>query len=404
MNPEKIKKDFPIFSKKINGKKIIYLDNAATTQKPLEVIQAEKKFYEETNSNIHRGMNFLSQKATEMYEEAHEKTAKFIRARDMQEVIFTKNATESLNLLSYVLESKLKRGDEILLTKMEHHANIVPWQQLAKRKKIKLNYANITKELTIDLNDLEKKINKKTKIIAFTMASNILGTITPAKEICKIAKEKGILTIADGAQAIPHIEINAKKTDLDFLAFSAHKMLGPMGIGVLYGKKEHLEKLPPFLTGGDMITTVTLQKSEWNKLPWKYEAGTPNVGGAIGFSKAMDYLKKINMENIAEHEKKLIKYSTKRINEIKGIKTYIPKGQKTGIISFNLDNIHPHDIATILDNKGIAIRTGNHCAQPLLNEIGTEAIARASFYIYNTTKDIDALAEGIEETKKIFGV
>lgn len=404
MNPETIKKDFPIFSKKINGKKIIYLDNAATTQKPFQVIQAEKKFYEETNSNIHRGMNFLSQKATEMYEEAHEKTAKFIKAKDMQEIIFTKNTTESLNLLSYVLESKLKRGDEILLTKMEHHANIVPWQQLAKRKKIKLKYANITKELTIDLNDLEKKINKKTKIMAFTMASNILGTITPSKEICKIGKEKGIITIADGAQAIPHIEINAKKTDFDFLAFSAHKMLGPMGIGVLYGKKEHLEKLPPFLTGGDMITTVTLQKSEWNKLPWKFEAGTPNVGGAIGFSKAIDYLKKIGMENITEHEKKLIKYSIKRINEIKGIKTYTPKGQKTGIISFNLNKVHPHDLATILDNKGIAIRTGNHCAQPLLNELGIESIARASFYIYNTTKDIDALVQGIEETKKIFGV
>ncbi|MEM4390245.1 MAG: cysteine desulfurase [Candidatus Diapherotrites archaeon] len=404
MNIRKIKQDFPILKRKINGKKITYLDNAATTQKPIQVIKAETEFYTKHNANIHRGINTLSQEATEIYEKAHEKTANFIGTKDTEEIIFTKNTTEALNLLSYTLEKEIKKGDEILLTKMEHHANLVPWQQLSKRKKAKLVYANITKNLTIDLEDFQNKINKKTKIIAFTMASNILGTINPVKEMTKIAKEKEEkITIIDAAQAIPHKKINVKEIGCDFLAFSAHKMLGPMGLGILYGKKEILEKMPPFLTGGDMITKVTLKNSTWNKLPWKFEAGTPNVAGAAGLSAAIDYIQKIKIENIEEHCQKLLEYALKKISNIEKVKTYTPKGPKTSIMAFNLKGIHSHDLATILDNKGIIIRSGNHCAQPLLKELKTESIARASFYIYNTKQEIDLLIEGIEETKKIFG-
>lgn len=405
MDANELRKDFPIFGKTENGKPIIYLDNAATTQKPRQVIEAEIGFYEGYNANVHRGLNFLSQKATDKYEEAHEKTAKLINAEGIQEIVFTKNATESLNLLSYSLGEKIGKGDEILLTKMEHHANLVPWQQLAKRKKAKLLYANITKDWKLDLQDLEKKITKKTRVVAVSMASNILGTINNVEEISKLAKEVGAYSVVDAAQAIPHTEANMKKIGCDFLAFSAHKMLGPTGVGVLYGKEELLQELQPFLTGGDMISTVTLEGSEWNKLPWKFEAGTPNIAGAIGFSAAIDYLQKIGYEGIEAHEQKMLRAGTKRLSEISGVKLYGPeKGPRTGIISFNLNGVHPHDVASILDQRAIAIRSGNHCAQPLMREMGVEGVARASFYIYNTEQEIEELALGIEEAKKIFKV
>ncbi len=403
-NIKKIRRDFPILKKKINGHNMVYLDNAATTQKPKQVIKAENDFYEKHNANIHRGINSLAKESTDIYEKAHEKTAKMINASGIEEIIFTKNTTESLNLLSYSLEKNIKKGDEILLTKMEHHANIVPWQELCKRKKAKIVYANITKDLTIDLEDFKSKITKKTKIASYTMASNILGTINPVKEMTKIAKEKDIITIIDAAQAIPHMQINAKEINCDFIAFSAHKMLGPMGLGVLYGKKEMLKKMHPFLTGGDMISKVTLKKSEWNKLPWKFEAGTPNVAGAYAMSTAIDYIQKLKIQNIEEHCKKLTEYALKKIENIDKTKIYSPKGPKTSIVSFELEGVHAHDLTTILDTKGIIIRSGNHCAQPLLKELKVESIARASFYIYNTKEEIDLLTEGIEETKKIFGV
>ncbi len=404
MDAEKIRKDFPILQRRHNGRQIVYLDNAATTQKPTQVLDAERGFYENYNANVHRGLNFLSQKATDEYELSHEKTAKLLGARGMEEIIFTKNATESLNLLAYSLGEQLKAGDEILLTKMEHHANLVPWQQLAARRKAKIAYANITRDGRLDLEDLAGKITAKTKIISVTMASNILGTINPVEKIGKMAKKAGALFVVDGAQAAPHLSVDVKKTGADFLALSAHKMLGPTGVGVLYGKHELLEKMPVFLTGGDMISTVTLDGAQWNKLPWKFEAGTPNIAGAIGFGAAIDYLKKVGLRNIEAHEQKLLKTGMKRVSEIGGVQVYGPsKGPRTGIIPFNLEGVHPHDIASVLDRRAIAIRSGNHCAQPLMREMEIEGVARASFYIYNTLGEIEQLALGIEEAKKIFG-
>lgn len=404
MDAEKIRADFPILGRRHNGRQIVYLDSAATAQKPRQVLDAERGFYENYNANVHRGLNFLSQKATCEYELAHEKTAKLIGARGLDEIIFTKNATESLNLLAYSLGGQIKPGDEILLTKMEHHANLVPWQQLAARRKAKIVYADITSDGRLDLKGLEGKMGAKTKIVSATMASNILGTINPVEKIGKMAKRAGALFIVDGAQAVPHLGVNVKKIGADFLAFSAHKMLGPTGLGVLYGKQELLEKMPVFLTGGDMISTVTLEGSQWNRLPWKFEAGTPNIAGAIGFGAAIDYLKKTGFANIEAHERKLLKAGISRISEIGGVQVYGPrKGPRTGIIPFNLEGVHPHDIASVLDRMAVAIRSGNHCAQPLMREMGLEGVCRASFYIYNTPQEIGELALGIEEAKKIFG-
>ena len=405
MNPEKLRKDFPILERKFNKKKLVYLDNAATTQKPKQVIEAEKRFYEESNANVHRGLNFLSLEATEQYEAAHAKTARFINAHGIEEIVFTKNATESLNLLAFSLGERLSKGDEIVLTKMEHHANLVPWQQLAKRGKVKLKFAGITEDGRLDLSDLESKISGKTKIISVTMASNILGTINPVEKVSGIAEKAGALFVVDAAQAVPHTKTDVKKMNADFIAFSAHKMLGPTGIGVLYGKEELLEGMEPFLTGGDMISSVTFEKSEWNRLPWKFEAGTPNIAGAIGFGAAIDYVSKIDIENIEAHEQKLLKLGMERLSEIKGVRLYGPvKGPRTGMISFNVGGVHPHDVAEILGESAIAIRAGNHCAQPLMNEMGIEGVARASFYLYNTAEEIGLLAEAVEKTKKVFGV
>src|SRR3989344_5366250 len=399
-----VRNDFPILKQKINSKPLIYLDSAATSQKPIQVIEAELNFYKTSNANIHRGLNTLSRMATEQYENAHENVSKFIGAKSAREIIFTKNATESLNLLAYTMEKNLSKGDEVLLTKMEHHANIVPWQQLSKRKGVVLKYAEITPDGKLDIEDLENKISPKTKIISITAASNILGTINPVEKVGKMARSAGAKFIVDAAQAAAHMKIEVKKINADFLVFSAHKMLGPTGIGVLYGKEELLEELEPFLTGGDMISEVNLQSSSWNILPWKFEAGTPNIAGAIGFGAAIDYLQKIGMENIALHEQELLKYSLKRIGEIKSVQIYGPRAQeRTGILPFNIGTVHPHDVSEILDRNAVIIRAGNHCAQPLMQQMGMEGVCRASFYLYNTKEEIDALAKGIEQTKKIFG-
>lgn len=405
MNIEKIRKDFPILGLQNNGQRIVYLDNAATTQKPNSVIDAEAQYYKTCNANIHRGLNFLSQKATEKYEQAHETVARFINAKSAEEIVFTKNTTESLNLLAFSLGGSLKRGDEILLSKMEHHANLVPWQQAALRSGAKLKFADITKDGKLDISDLENKISQKTKIVSVAEASNILGTINPVEKIGKIAKSSGAVFIVDAAQSAPHTKTDVRKINADYIAFSAHKMLGPTGVGVLYGRAELFENLPPFMTGGDMVSNVTLKKSQWNKLPWKFEAGTPNIAGGIAFTNAIEYIEKIGIENIESHEQKLLRVAKKRIGEMENISIYGPKnGPQTGILPFNIKGVHPHDIASILDLRAIAIRAGNHCAQPLMAEMGIEGVARASFYIYNTEQEIATLAGGIEEAKKTFGI
>ncbi len=405
MDVEKVRKEFPILKRRIGGRPLAYLDNAATTQKPWQVMESETEFYANHNANIHRGVNALSVEATERYERAHEKTAGLINAKSMEEIVFTKNATESLNLLAFSLGEKLSEGDEVLLTKMEHHANIVPWQQLAKRKKVKLKYANITKDGRLDMESLEEKVTEKTRIISATMASNILGTMNPAGKISKIAKKAGAYFIADACQAVPHTKTDVREIGCDFLAFSAHKMMGPTGIGVLYGRKALLEEMEPFLTGGDMISSVTLEGSEWNKLPWKFEAGTPNIAGGVSFGAAIDYLSAIGYSAIEKHGRALLDYALEKIPGISGVEVYGPaKGPRTGIVPFNLKGVHPHDVSEILGRRGVIVRAGNHCAQPLMREMGIEGVVRASFYIYNTKEEIDELCRGIESAKKTFGV
>ncbi len=401
----KIREDFPCLKRKIRGKNLIYFDNAATTQKPKRVIDAILEFYENYNANVHRGVHTLSYEASLKYEEAHIKVAEFIGASSMEEIIFTRNATEALNLCAYSIGiHELEEGDEVITTLMEHHSNIVPWQMLRKLKKIKLHYVNVLPDGTFDLEHLKKLLNKKTKIVTFTLASNFLGTVNPAEEIIKTIRENSnAIVICDGAQAVPHIKINVKEFDIDFLAASGHKMLGPTGIGFLYGKKKFLSKMEPFLYGGDMIFEVTTEGATWNELPWKYEAGTPDIAGGIGLSAAISYLKEIGIENIEKHENELTEYALSKIREIEGLEIYGHKGQKTlGIISFNIKGIHPHDIAGICDEEGIAIRSGHHCTQPLMRHFKIENSARVSFYLYNTKEEIDKFISILEEIRKYF--
>ncbi len=405
LNVEKIKEDFPILKRKINDKEIVYLDNAATTQKPIQVINAIKEYYENYNANVHRGVYTLAEEATVAYEESRKEVMDFINARDYQEIIFVRNATEAINLVAYAWGRKnVKEGDEILVSQMEHHSNLVPWQMLAKEKKAKLEFIGITDEGFLE--SYQEKINKKTKIVAITHASNTLGTINPVEEITKMAHEEGALVLVDGAQSVPHMPVNVKNIDCDFLAFSGHKMLGPMGIGVLYAKKEVLEEMNPFLTGGEMIKNVDFYESTWNDLPWKYEAGTPNVEGAIGLTAAIRYLKNIGMENIRKHEESLVEYALAKLSDIKELTIYGPKDpcKRSGVISFNLADIHAHDIASILDQEGIQIRAGHHCAKLVMKRYEVAAMARASFYIYNDINDIERLYNALLLVKNIFKI
>ncbi|MBI2141200.1 cysteine desulfurase [Candidatus Woesearchaeota archaeon] len=413
LNAERIREDFPILKRKVYGKPLVYLDNAATTQKPRQVIQATNDYYETYNSNVHRAVHRLSQEATAAYDEAHEKVAGFIGAECMEEVVFTKNTTESINLVASSLSQQLQKGDEIVLTQMEHHSNIVPWQQAAKRTGAKLRFLEIdgNGELKLQHNSatsgmcnrtssdlqLRQTIGKKTKIVAFTHVSNVLGTINPAKEIIAAAKEIGAVTVVDAAQSVPHMPVNVKELGCDFLAFSAHKMLGPTGVGVLYGKRELLEGMEPFLYGGDMISEVSLEGAKWNELPWKFEAGTPNMAGAVGLTAAVDYLQKVGMENVWEHEILLTKLALKRLQEIEGVAVYGPKdaAKRSGLVAFNLNGAHPHDVSAFLDAAGIAVRGGHHCAMPLARLLGTAGSTRASFYLYNTTQEIEKFAEAL---------
>jgi len=395
-----IRKDFPILKRKINGKPLVYLDNAATTQKPFQVIEKITDYYSNHNANIHRGIHRLSEEATEDYEGTRGKTAKFVNAGD-NEIVFTKNTTESLNLLAYSFFRTLKKGDEIVLSIMEHHSNIVPWQMLIERG-VKLKFTDINGDGSLKINHLEKLVTKKTKIVSITHTSNVLGTINPIKEITKIAHDAGAFMIVDGAQSVPHMHVDVKKLGCDFLAFSGHKMLGPMGVGVLYGREDSLRNVTPFLRGGDMIKEVHQQEATWNDIPWKFEAGTPNVADVIGFGAALDYLNEIGMNNIENHEKMLTKYAMHQLSSIKGLTIHGTAKEHGSALSFSLAGVHPHDVATILDSEGIAIRSGHLCAQPLMERLGVPAVSRASFYLYNTKEDVDKLINGIEKVSKTF--
>lgn len=394
-----VKKDFPIFKRKINGMPLIYIDNAATTQKPKSVIKTLSKFYEQNNATIHRGLYVLSQEATEQYEKARDKVAKFINA-EREEVVFVKNGTEAINLVAYSLGRELLEGDEIVVTVLEHHSNFIPWQQIAKDKKCVFKVVDIDSDGKIDFEDLKKKISSKTKIVAVTHASNVLGIINDVKKIASYVHSFGAYLVVDGAQSIPRMKIDVKDLECDFFAFSSHKMLGPMGVGVLYGKKELLEKMHPFLMGGNTIKKVEVLDVKWNDLPWKFEAGIMPVPEVIALGEAVDYLTNIGMEKIHAYEEKLTKYAVKRLKEIPELVIY-GSSEKVGVVPFNISDLHPHDVATILDRYNICIRAGHHCAQPLMNRLGILACCRVSFYIYNSKKDIDALIEGLKKVREV---
>ncbi len=405
MNIAKIKEDFPIFERKIHkGKRLVYLDSAATSQKPRSVVQAMDNYYNQSNANVHRGIHLLAEEATQMYELARKKIADFIGVEDPSQLIFTRNTNESINLITRTWGWKnLDAGDVILTTEMEHHSNIVPWLSLAKEKKLIIKFIRITNEGKLDLKHYQSLLKLNPKIVAFTHMSNVLGTINSAKEIIESAQEAGAITVIDGAQSVPHFSVSIDDLDADFYAFSAHKMCGPTGIGILFGKRVLLEKMPPFLGGGDMIKKVTLNGFSTNSIPYKFEAGTPAIAQAIGFGAAVDYLSSIGMDRIFAHEKKLISYAMESLSDIPGLRIIGPSAEgRGGVISFTLDKIHPHDVAQILDESGIAVRAGHHCAMPLHEKLHLEASTRASFYFYNTKDDIDELKKGLLHVRKVF--
>ncbi|MBI6871747.1 cysteine desulfurase [Clostridium aciditolerans] len=406
MDVNKIREDFPILSIDINGKKLVYLDNGATTHKPKSVIQAITDYNEKINGNPHRGAHYLSVAATDAYEGAREKVKNFIRARKASEIIFTKNATESLNLIAYTYGMAfIQPGDEIVVTISEHHSNILPWQMVAKAKNAVLKYMYINKEGRLTEEEYREKITDKTKLVAVAQMSNVLGTIYPVKDIVEYAHSKGAVVVVDGAQSVPHMKVNVTDLDADFFVFSGHKALAPMGIGVLYGKEELLLKMPPFLRGGDMIEYVTEQESSFAELPFKFEAGTQNVEGAVALCAAIDYLEAVGMDNITEHEKELTEYALSKMREIPYVTIYGPRDMDSrgGIISFNIEGVHPHDVASIVDSYGVAVRAGHHCAQPLMKYLGIQASSRASFYFYNTFEEVDKFIESIKSVRKWLG-
>lgn len=407
LNIEQIKADFPILEEKVNGHRLVYLDNAATTQKPRVVINSLIDYYRKINANIHRGLHTLAERSTEAFEQTRAHIARFIGNVPVEEVIFTKGTTEALNLIAYTWgEQNIKAGDEIVISEMEHHANFVPWVMLAKRKNAVLKRIPITVCGHLDLSDIDTIITEKTKLVAFAHVSNVLGTINPVSQIAAKAKSVGATVVVDGAQAAPHMMIRPAEYDIDFYVFSAHKMLGPTGVGVLWGRRSILQSIPPFNFGGEMIREVSFERITFNELPWKFEAGTPNIADVIAFDAALTYLDTLGMDAIRNHEIVLTKYAIDRLTSLKGLEIQGPQESATrgGAISFTDPNIHPHDISTFLDSRGIAIRAGHHCAQPLMRTLGKVATARASFYIYNTEADIDALHDALVEMRKYFGV
>ena len=406
LDVEQIREDFPILHQEIRpGVKLVYLDNAATSQKPRQVIVAMDEYYRTINANVHRGIHYLSEAATEAYEGARRKVKAFINAASWREIIFTRNTTESVNLVAQTWGRKnLGPGDAVLISEMEHHSNIVPWQLLAQEKGFTLHAIPVLDEGTLDLEAFDRLLRvEPIRLVAITHMSNVLGTITPLAEIVRKAHEAGALVLADGAQSVPHLPVDVQALDVDFLAFSGHKMLGPTGIGVLYGKRALLEAMPPFLGGGDMIRRVRLSGSEWNELPWKYEAGTPSIAEGIGLGAAVDYLAKVGMDRVHAYERQIIEYTLERLAEVPRLRVYGPDAsQRGGVAAFALDGLHPHDVAQLLDAEGVAVRAGHHCAMPLHERYGLPATTRASFYLYNTFAEVDALIEALYKVKEVF--
>ena len=405
ISPEKIRQDFPILFQEVNDEPLVYLDNAATTQKPKQVLATMTHYYSANNANVHRGVHTLAERATHDYEAAREKVRRFLNAQETAEIIFTRGTTTSLNWVAQSYgDAFVKAGDEIVISYMEHHSNIIPWQQLAKRTGAILKYIELTEEGFLDLEHATSIITEKTKIVSVAHASNVLGVINPIQELATIVHEKGGILVVDGAQSAPHIKIDVQSLDCDFFAFSGHKMCATTGTGVLYGKRKWLEQMEPVEFGGEMIDFVGLQDSTWKELPWKFEAGTPNIAGVIALGAAIDYLESIGLAGIHQYEAELVGYVLPKLQAIEGLTIYGPKdpAHRTGVISFNLENLHPHDVATALDMEGVAVRAGHHCAQPLLKYLGVAATARASFYLYNTKADADRLVQAILATKEFF--
>lgn len=406
---KKLREDFPILKRKVNGKALVYLDSAATSQKPKQVLNSIVNYYQGHNANVHRGIHTISVEATEMMENAREKVAKFVGARDKSEIIFVKNATEAINLIAYAWgRLNVGRGDEIVLTIAEHHSNFVPWQQLVAENGATLKIVPVLEEGTLDEEAFKKALTKKTKLVTFFHVSNVLGTINDVSLLSAFVRRKSpkAKVLIDGAQAVPHMPVDVSKFGCDFYVFTGHKMLGPTGIGVLWGRRELLVSMSPFLFGGEMISKVSVAGSTWNDLPWKFEAGTPNIEGAIGLGAAVDYLNKIGISKVRQHEIDLITYAISELKKIKGVTLFGPADFKKrgGVVSFNVDGIHAHDVASILDSEGIAIRSGQHCAEPLMDFLNVPAVARASFYVYNTKDDVDKLVDGINKVKEVFKV
>ena len=398
-----MRRDFPILGRKVNGKRLVYLDNAATSQKPKTVIRAISRYYEEENANIHRGVHFLSAQATEAHEAARQSVQRFVNAADARDIIFVRGATEAINLVAQSYgRVHVDAGDEVLITAMEHHSNIVPWQILCEEKKAHLQVAPIDDRGELLLDEFEKLLGPRTKIVAVTHVSNALGTVTPLCNMIELAHAHNVPVLVDGAQAAPHFSVDVQALDCDFYAFSGHKIYGPTGIGVLYGKAALLENMPPYQCGGEMISSVTFEKTIYNKLPFKFEAGTPDIAGAIGLHASLQYLTNLGMDNVAAHERELLAYATEAVGAIPGVRLIGTAKEKAGVLSFVLEGVHPHDIGTVLDQEGIAVRTGHHCAQPVMDRFGIPATARASFAVYNTRGDVDSLVQGIRKVREVF--
>jgi cysteine desulfurase/selenocysteine lyase len=405
MNWSALRREFPILDQKVHGQPLIYFDNAATTQKPSSVLQALERYYEHDNANVHRGIHALSTRATAGFEAARDRAAAFINARTAEEIIFTRGTTDGINLVAQAWgAANIQPGDKILLTEMEHHSNIVPWQMLAERSGAQLIYLPITGDIgLLDLNRLDEWLTPEVKLFAFTHVSNSLGTINPVSELCARARKVGVTTLVDAAQSAGHRHIDVQEIGCDFLVFSGHKMCGPTGIGILYGRQEVLEKMPPYQGGGEMILEVTFQKSTWKNAPHRFEAGTPDISGAIGLHAAMDYLDKIGRREIAEHDQELGAYAYAKLSALKHLRLFGPHIGRAGLVSFLINNVHAHDVVTVADQGGVALRGGHHCNQPLMRKLGVESTARASFYFYNTTEEIDRFIEVVKEIQKFFG-
>ena len=405
LDVERVRADFPILGRKVaGGKTLVYLDNAATTQKPVQVLDAMDRYYRETNSNVHRSIHELGERATEEYVKAHERVADFIGADSMEEVVFTKNCTEALNLVAYSKGLReLKPGDEVVISQMEHHSNFVPWLEVCRITGATLRIVPVNDDGTLDMEAYAALLSRRTRLVSMTAMSNVLGTITPARDIVKLAHEAGAKVLLDGAQSVPHTKTDVKATGEDFMAFSAHKMLGPTGIGVLYGRKEELLAMEPFLFGGEMIGRVSNEGATWNELPWKFEAGTPVIAEAVGLAAACDYLDGIGMDAIHEHEAKLVRHAFDRLAKMDSIRILGPgPAKRGGLVAVEMDGIHAHDLASLLNDQGVAVRAGHHCAQPLMNRLGIASTVRASFYVYTTAQEIDAWVDGLQHAREVF--